>query len=106
MVEPSFRESFSHFPHQIKHPVMKRHGANTRVESIVPISAIEETTMTVYARDEAARKAVEMVQAALEAGLLKEIVACSFNNPEKSGRETAMYLGGMIRELTTQIAEL
>jgi hypothetical protein len=47
-----------------------------------------------------------MVQAALEAGLLKEIVACSFNNPEKSGRETAMYLGGMIRELTTQIAEL
>lgn len=62
--------------------------------------------MTVFARDEAARKAVELVQTALEAGLLKDVVACSFNNPEKSGRETALYIGGFIRELTTQIAEL
>jgi hypothetical protein len=62
--------------------------------------------MSIFNRDEAAKKAVEMVTTALAAGLLKDVVACSFNNPEKSGKETAEYLGGVIRGLTDQISEL
>jgi hypothetical protein len=62
--------------------------------------------MAIYDRGEAAKRAIELVNTALAGGLLKDVVACSFNNPEKAGKESAQYLGGLIRSLTDQIAEL
>jgi hypothetical protein len=62
--------------------------------------------MAVLNREEAVRKAIELVDTALEAGLLKDVSADSFNHPDKSGLGTAQFLGGLIRGLADQIGEL
>ncbi|MCY0852608.1 hypothetical protein [Cupriavidus sp. D39] len=62
--------------------------------------------MATFSRDEAVNKAVELVNTALAAGLLKDVVPCSFNHPDKSGSETSQYLGGLLRGLAKELADM
>ncbi|MFL9897982.1 MULTISPECIES: hypothetical protein [Paraburkholderia] len=62
--------------------------------------------MATLNRDEAVRKAIELVDTALAAGLIKDVNPCSYNHPEKSGRDTAQYLCGLMQGLAEKIGEL
>lgn len=62
--------------------------------------------MSTLSRDEAVNRAIELVNTALAAGLIKDLNPCSYNHPDKSGNETAQFLGGLIGGLADQLAEL
>jgi hypothetical protein len=62
--------------------------------------------MATLTRDEAVRKAIDLVNTALAAGLIKDANPCSYNHPEKSGTETAQYLCGLVKGLADKLADL
>jgi hypothetical protein len=62
--------------------------------------------MATLNKEEAVRKAIELVDTALAAGLIKDVNPCSYNHPDKSGKETAQFLGGLIQGLAEQLGTL
>jgi hypothetical protein len=62
--------------------------------------------MATLTKDEAVREAIDLVDTALAAGLIKDVAPCSYNHPEKSGTDTAQFIYGLVKGLADRLADL
>jgi len=62
--------------------------------------------MALYENKDATLKALDLAKLAIENGLLAGVTPNGFVNPAESGKKTAEFVGGFVKELTKQIESL
>ncbi|BAO88932.1 hypothetical protein [Caballeronia cordobensis] len=62
--------------------------------------------MALYDKDGATIKAIELVQNAIQQGLLASVTPNTMGNPTESGKKTAEFVGSLIKELSKQIESM